>query len=156
MDQVFEGIVDRTRSKLDVKSVKTIFGEKHRPHRRREHTKEPRFENVVEKPVYNLTVFKINYDKITTKMYTKGECVLRIEIDVNNTKQLKCGRSLVKFPEMASKLKDILNRFLNTVQYVDASFITPRNLDRLSTPSKTKDACCNRGNNTIIRKIWRV
>ncbi len=136
MDQVFEGIVDRTRSKLDVKSVKTIFGEKHRPHRRREHTKEPRFENVVEKPVYNLTVFKINYDKITTKMYTKGECVLRIEIVVHNTKQLKCGRSLVKFPEMASKLKDILNQFLNTIQYVDASFITPRNLDRLSTPSR--------------------
>ena len=141
MDQVFEGIVDRTRSKLDVKSIKTIFGDKHRPHRKRENMKEPRFENVVEKPVYNLTVFKINHDKITTKMYTKGECVLRTEIVVHNTKQLKCGRSLGKFPEMALKLKDILNQFLNTLQYVDASYITPRNLDKLSTPSligKTK------------------
>jgi len=141
MEQVFEGIVDRTRSQLDVRSIKTIYGNKHRPHKSKVKKKEPRFENVVEKPAYNLTVFKIHFDKITTKMYTKGECVLRTEVVVHNSKQLKCGRSLAKFPEMTLKLKDILNQFLNTVQCIDASFIFPGNLDKLYTPSllgKTK------------------
>jgi len=141
MEHVFEGIVDRTRSQLDVRSIKTIYGNKHRPCKSKDSRKEPRFENVVEKPEYNLTVFKINYDKITTKMYTKGECVLRTEVVVHNSKQLKCGRILAKFPEMTLKLKDILNQFLNTVQYVDASFISSGNLDKLYTPSllgKTK------------------
>lgn len=135
MEQVFEGIVDRTRSQLDVRSIKTIYGNKSRPYNSKNMKKAPRFENVVEKPAYNLTVFKINYDKITTKMYTKGECVLRTEVVVHNSKQLKCGRSLAKFPEMTLKLKDILNQFLNTVQCVDASFIPSGNLDKLCTPS---------------------
>lgn len=142
MEEVFEGIIDRTRSQLDVRSVKKIFGSKHRPYNKsNDMKKDPRFEDVVEKPEYNLTVFKIHFDKITAKMYTKGACVLRTEIVVHNSKQLKCGKSLAKFPEMTLKLQNILNQFLNAVHCVDASFISSANLDKLCTPSllgKTK------------------
>ena len=141
MDDIFEGIVDRTRSKLDIKSTKTIFGNKRRPHNKKINSTGSRFENIVETPTYNLTVFKLNYDKITAKMYTKGESVLRTEIVVHNSKQLKCGKSLEKFPIMAIKLKDILNQFMDTIYCVNASFISSDNIDMLNTPSllgKTK------------------
>jgi hypothetical protein len=135
MEQIFEGIIDRTRSKLDVDSIKTIFGNQRRKYRQRGTKDTLRFETIVEKPVYNLTVLKINYDKITAKMYTKGECVLRIEIVVHNSKQLRCGKSLAKYPEIAVKLKEILNQFLNTTRYVDSSYISPYEIDILNTPS---------------------
>ena len=32
MDRVFDTVVDRTRSRLDVPTLRTLFGAKHRPH----------------------------------------------------------------------------------------------------------------------------
>jgi hypothetical protein len=57
MEQVFQGLMDRTRARLDVKKLKTIFGFKGRPHRDRK-GKPPRLEVVVETPSYDLTIFK--------------------------------------------------------------------------------------------------
>ena len=34
MDRVFNTVVDRTRSRLDVPTVRTLFGSKGRPHRK--------------------------------------------------------------------------------------------------------------------------
>jgi hypothetical protein len=135
MDQVFQGVVDRTRTLLDVKTLKTIFGSKKRPSRRKGQ-KPPRCEVVVERPAYDLTVFKLHFGKLTTKIYTKGAHVLRIEIIVHNTKALSCGRSLPKFPEIILRLKNILNRFLTVLRCVDGAFISDTNLDEWSTPSQ--------------------
>ncbi len=33
MDQIFQALIDRTRAPLDLDRIKTIFGDKHRPHR---------------------------------------------------------------------------------------------------------------------------
>lgn len=33
----------------------------------------------VEKPTYDLTIFRLHFGKLTLKIYTKGERVLRIE-----------------------------------------------------------------------------
>lgn len=93
MEQVFRGVVKRARLPLDVKTLKTIFGSKRRPSRRRGQ-KAPRCEVVVEKPMCDLTVFKLHFGKLTIKLYTKGEHVLRIEVVVYNAKELPCGRSL--------------------------------------------------------------
>jgi hypothetical protein len=41
--------------------------------------------------------------KLTLKIYTKGERVLRVEAIVHNTQELDCGRSLEKFPEIVSR-----------------------------------------------------
>ena len=132
---MFNGIIDRVRAKLDVQTLKTIFGSKRRPVRHKKN-KTPRLEVVVEKPQYDLTVFKIHFGKLTVKLYTKGECVLRVEVIIHNTKALPYGRSLPKFPEIANHLKEILDRFLNILHCVDNSFINGDTLDTLHTSSQ--------------------
>jgi hypothetical protein len=135
LEQVLQGTIDRTRSLLDVKTLKTIFGTKKRPSRRKG-KKEPRCEVVVERPAYDLTVFKLHFRKITAKMYTKGERVLRIEIVVHNTKELLCGRSLPKFSEIVLCLRAILNRFLNALRCIDVAAISDDCLDEWPKPSQ--------------------
>jgi hypothetical protein len=57
-----------------------------------------------ERPAYDLTIFKLHCGKLTLKIYSKGERVLRIEAVAHNTRELNCGRSLEKFPEVVSRL----------------------------------------------------
>ena len=135
MEQLVQGIIDRVRAKLDVPTLKTIFGSKRRPFRHKKN-KAPRLEVVVEKPQYDLTVFKIHFGQLTAKLYTKGERVLRSEVIIHNTKALPYGRSLPKFPEIAQHLKEILDRFLNVLHCVDNSFISDATLDTLHTSSQ--------------------
>jgi hypothetical protein len=105
MEQVFQSIIDRTRAPLDIKAIKTIFGRKHRPFKKNRNGKGPRLEVVVERPAY-LTVFKVHWGKMTVKIYSKGERVLRIEVIAHNTRDLPCGRD-TKFPRIIESLKAI-------------------------------------------------
>jgi hypothetical protein len=135
MEQVFQGVVDRTRSLLDVKTLKTIFGTKKRP-LRRTGKGGSRLEVVVETPTYDLTVFKLHFGQLTAKMYTKGAHVLRIEIIVHNARALPGGHSLPKFPGIILCLKNILNRFLSVLRCVDGAFVSAASLDEWPTPSQ--------------------
>jgi len=135
MEQIFHGVIDRTRRWLDVKTLRTIFGRRKRPSRRKG-KKDPRCEVVLERPTYDLTVFKLHFGKLTVKIYTKGEHVLRIEVIVHNTKELRCGRSLPKFSAIITRLKDILNQFLKVLRCIDVSVITGNRLDELPTSSR--------------------
>lgn len=130
-----KGTIDRTRSLLEVPTLKTVFGAKRRPFRHYEN-KAPRCEVVVERPEYDLTVFKLHFGKITAKLYSKGERVLRAEVIVHNTKELHCGRSLPNFSEIVQRLKEILNRFLNALRYVNISTISNDHLEDLPKPSQ--------------------
>jgi hypothetical protein len=136
MEQIFQALVDRTRAWLDVKRVQTIFGAKRRPYIHDKTQPPPRFAVVVEKPTYNLTVFKIHFGKLTVKLYTKGERVLRSEAVAHNTKALHCGRSLPKFPQVVSQLQHILLRFLDVLDCVDCTFIDDDTFDNLSRPGQ--------------------
>jgi len=49
---------------------------------------------------------------LTLKIYTKGERVLRIEVVVHNTQELRYGRSLEKFPDIVRESERILERFI--------------------------------------------
>jgi len=144
LEQVFQGTIDRTRSLLDVKTLKTIFGAKKRPSRCK-HQKEPRCEVVVERPEYDLTIFKIHFGKMTAKMYSKGERVLRTEVVVHNTKELGCGRSLPKFSAIVLRLKEILNRFLNALRCMDIASISDDSLDDWHKPSQVGKTPRRRG-----------
>lgn len=136
MEQLFQGLVDRTRSWLDVKRVQTIFGAKRRPYIHNKNRPQPRFETVVEKPEYNLTVFKLHFGKLTVKMYTKGERVLRSEAIAHNTKALHCGRSLPRFPQVMAELQQILLRFMDVLDCVDCALIDDDTYDNLSRPGQ--------------------
>jgi hypothetical protein len=111
MDQVFQALIDRTRGPLDLDRVKTIFGDKKRPHYDRRKKNPTRWGVVVETPAYDVTIFKVHYGKMTLKIYTKGERVLRIEVIVHNTKSYRWGRSLPCFAEIVRRLQGILERF---------------------------------------------
>jgi hypothetical protein len=140
MEEIVQGLIDRTRGRLNVKLLKTIFGTKGRPNWR-QNRKRPRLEVVVERPQYDLTIFKLHFGKLTLKVFTKGERVLRIEVVLHNAKELRCGRLLEKFPPIVTRLKEITNQFLNHAYAMDATFISDATLDELPRPSclgKTK------------------
>lgn len=134
LEQVFQRMVDRTRARLDVRQVRTLFGMTRRPKWRWK--RRPRLEVVLETPVYDLTVFKLHFGKLTLKAYTKGEHVLRFEVVVHNTHDLGCGRVLERFPLIVARLASILERFLTTLDCVDVAFIGDDTLEQLPLPSR--------------------
>jgi hypothetical protein len=136
MDQVFQTLIDRSRVLLDLKTVRTILGYKRRPRYHKRKKKSAEWEVAVEKPMYDLTIFKLHCGKLTLKIYTKGERVLRVEVVVHNTEELQCGRSLEKFPRILAEAKGILQRFMNALSCVDQCFIADDMLEQLPASSQ--------------------
>lgn len=131
MEQVFHGVVDRTRSLMDARRVLTIFGSQ----RRRKRKGSPRrFEAVLESPVYDLTIFKIHFGRLTLKIYTKGERVLRAEAIAHNSVELKVGKVIEKFGDMVSRLTQLLDRFLSNLICMERSWINAREFEQLPQP----------------------
>ena len=136
MDQVFQALIDRSRVLLDLKTVRTILGYRRRPRYRKRTKKSAEWEVAVEKPTYDLTIFKLHCGKLTLKIYTKGERVLRIEVVVHNTRELGCRRSLERFPEIVAEARSVLKRFLDALSCIDQCFIADRMLEQLPAPSQ--------------------
>ena len=136
MDQVFQALIDRTRKRMDLRTVKTILGYRRRPrYRPRRGKREPTWEVTVERPVYDLTIFKLHCGRLTLKIYTKGERVLRIEAMAHNTKALG-RRALAEFPSLVAELKALLERFIDALACVNRCFIGGEELDTLPLPSQ--------------------
>jgi hypothetical protein len=136
MGEIFQALIDRTRGPLDLDRVRTIFGDKKRPHYDKRKKNPTRWGVVVETPAYDVTIFKVHYGKMTLKIYTKGERVLRIEVIVHNTREYRWGRSLPCFPEIVTRLSDILERFLNAVGCMNACFVSDETLEKLPEPAQ--------------------
>ncbi len=130
MQRIFDTIVDRTRSRLDVPTVRTLFGAKARPHRDRKGGP-PRLAAVIETPRYDLTTFKIHFGRLTLKAYTKGEHVLRVEAIAHNTAELRCGRVLEHFGDITARLRTMAEAFCTTLDCVDVTFVPDGLLDEL-------------------------
>ena len=135
MEQVFEALIDRSRRPLNLERIKTILGYGRRPKIAKGKNHSGRWEVALEKPQYDLTVLRVRCGKIILKIYTKGERVLRIEVVVHNSQQLRCGRALEKFPLIGVKLQAILERFLNALSCIDQCFIADNLLEQLPEPS---------------------
>jgi hypothetical protein len=131
LERMFQGLIDRTRSTLDIKTVKTILGAKQRPHKK----SKTRWEITVETPEYNLTIFKVHAGALTLKMYTKGERVLRCEVIVHNVRKLKAGNSLGRWVPVVTHLNKVLDRFLDVVQCADSAVLDDGAYESLSEPS---------------------
>ena len=134
MDRVSALVADRTRSRLDV-PAQTLFGVKKRPAWQIAEPS-PKLAVVIERPAYDLTLFKVHFGLLTLKGYTKGERVLRFEAIVHNTKALKTGRGLEKFPEITARLAGMAGRFCTMLDCVDSGFIPDGMLDELPLPSQ--------------------
>lgn len=136
MDEIFQALIDRTRGPLDLDRVRTIFGDKKRPHYDKRKKNPNRWGVVLETPAYDVIIFKVHYGKMTLKIYTKGERVLRIEVIVHNTREYRWGRSLPCFPDIVTRLKGILERFLNTLGCMNTCFVSDETLERLPEPAQ--------------------
>ena len=134
MQKIFDAVVDRTRSRLDVPKIRTIFGTAQRPRRTRRRSSV--IEAAIETPTFDLTVFKLHFGRLTGKAYTKGERVLRFEAIAHNTAELRCGRMIEKFPEIVTQLAGIAERFATALDCVDAGFLADGVLDELPTGSR--------------------
>jgi hypothetical protein len=135
MEDLFDRILDRTRSRLDIPTLRTLFGLKNRPHRNRA-AGPPAQEIVIEKPQYGLTWFRVRFGLLQLKAYTKGEHVLRFEATVHNTRELRCRRSLEHFPEIITRLAGMADRFATTLDCADISFLSDGTLDELPLPAQ--------------------
>lgn len=135
LDRTFEAMVDRTRSRLDIPQVRTMFGRKARPHRKGGDLS-PRQGVVIEKPSWDLTIFKVHFGALTLKAYSKGEHVLRFEAVCHNTRQLGVGRLLGRFPVIVDQLRAMVDRFLTMLDCVDVGFVADGTLDALPTGSQ--------------------
>lgn len=131
LEQLFQGLIDRTRSTLDIKTVKTILGVKQRPHKK----SKTRWQITVETPEYGLTIFKVHAGILTLKMYTKGERVLRCEVIVHNVRKLKTGNGLARWLAVVTHLNAVLDRFLEVVQCADAATLDDGTYESLPEPS---------------------
>ena len=138
VDAVFNGVIDRTRSTLDIRKLRTIFGYHKRPCFRDRQGKRPREMITIEKPTYDLTVFKVHFGCCTLKIYSKGERVLRFEAIVHNAGRLKCGKKIACFPNIAVELRNMLFRFMSQLHCVDVSFIDANQLQSWHLPTKSK------------------
>jgi hypothetical protein len=131
MQRVFDAVVDRTRSRLDVPRIRTIFGSAQRPRRTRKRSSV--IEAAIETPTFDLTVFTPHFGRLTGKAYTKGERVLRFEAIAHNTAELRCGRMIEKLPEIVTRLAGVVERFATALDCVDTGFIGDDILDELPT-----------------------
>ena len=136
MEEIFQALIDRTRAPLDLDRIQTIFGDKHRPHYDKRKNNPTRWGVVVETPTYDLTVFKVHYGKMTLKIYSKGARVLRVEVIVHNTREYRWGRSLSCFGEIVTRLREILERFLNAIGCMDACMVADETLENLPLPTQ--------------------
>jgi hypothetical protein len=135
MEALLDRILDRTRSRLDIPAIRTLFGLKTRPHRNRKHGP-PAQDIVIEKPQYGLSWFRIRFGRLQLKAYTKGEHVLRFEATVHNTKELRCRRSLENFAEIITVLAAMADRFATALDCADIGFLPDGILDQLPLPAQ--------------------
>ena len=131
LEQCFQALIDRTRSRLGLKRLRTIFGRFRRPCWSSKQSPLPREEIVISQPNYDLTIFKINFGKLTVKLYSKSSRILRCEAIVHNTKALRGRRSLPALPNILAQLQSLLLRFLDQLHILDSAFITDDTLDSL-------------------------
>jgi hypothetical protein len=135
MERLFETVVDRTRARLDVPTLRTLFGVGARP-RRPDPELSPRQGVLIQRSRFNLTIFKVHFGKLTLKAYTKGERVLRFEAIVHNTIALHTGRTLDKFAAIIARLTGMVDRFTSMLDCVDVGFLPDGILDQLHQPSQ--------------------
>jgi hypothetical protein len=134
MEDLFDRILDRTRSRLDIPAVRTIFGLASRPHRNRKDGP-PAQEIVIEKPRYGLAWFRLTFGRLQVKAHAKGEHVLRLEATACNAKELRCRRSLGNFGEIITRLAGIAGRFATVLDCADTGFLPDGILDELPRPA---------------------
>ncbi len=134
-EDLVDRIPGRTRSRLDIPALRTLFGRKNRPHHNRA-AGPPAQEIVTGEPQYGLSWFRVRFGLLQLKACTKGEHVLRFEATVHNNRELRCRRGPGSFPEIITRLAGMADRFATTLDCAGISFLADGTLDELPLPSR--------------------
>lgn len=141
LDRLFQGLIERTRTLLDVKTLTTLFGAKRRPYKHQDTPgAAPRLQRTLETPTHDLTVFKLRFGLLTLKIYDKGERVLRVEAIAHNVKALKHGKVLAQLPVLVAELQGMAIRFLDVLRAAHPAVLDPPVADDLSHPGQVGTA----------------
>jgi hypothetical protein len=138
LEEVFQKLIDRTRAPLDIKSLETIFGRRHRQPTLKQ-KRAGRIELEVAKGVestWDMTVWSVRWGNLVLKIYDKAGRVLRVEVKVCNTAALGCGKALGKLGQQLACMYGLLERFLASVQAAHIGFLDEGQFDRWSEPSQ--------------------
>jgi hypothetical protein len=138
MEQVLQRMVDRTRGRLDVRQLRTLFGIVRRPRWRWK--RRPRLEVGLEPPAYDRAVFKLHFGKLTLKAKANTCSASKS----SSTTPRICGRVLPRFPLIIARSISILERFLTMLDCVDSAFISDDALDRLPVTVTRGEGPCRR------------
>ena len=138
LEDIFQKMIDRTRGSLHLEELETIFGIRGRLRLKRikQSRRRPEMVKGVACPDYDLTVFRVRWGAITLKIYDKSGRILRVEVMVHNTRQLKCGKRLDKLPELLKKMQHMLVKFLGVVQAAHVSFLDGELFEGWAEPSQ--------------------
>ena len=139
LEEVFQKMIDRTRAPLDIKTLETIFGRRHR-----QPTKKPKragrsgFEvaKEVDASSWDVTVWRVRWGNVVLKVYDKTGRVLRVEVKVLNTEALGCGKKVEKVGEQLACMQGMLERFLASLQAAHVSFLDEGQFERWAEPSQ--------------------
>ena len=89
-----------------------------------------------ETPQFDLTILRIRFGRLTLKIHTKGERVLRIEAMAHNAGDLGCRLGASYFPEAVEALRRMVDRFVEVLDCLDTTFVDAWLLDRLPRPGR--------------------
>ena len=73
-------------------------------------------------------MLKVRWGKVVLKVYDKSGRVLRVEVKVHNTEELRCGKGLDKLRLELEWMQGMLVSFLNRVQVAHVAFWTKGSL----------------------------
>ena len=90
----------------------------------------------LETPEYNLTILRIRVRRLTLKIYTNGERVLRIEAMAHNARDLGCRLGASYFPEAVEVPRQIVDRFIRC----STAWTRPSSMQACSTGSPGRAA----------------
>ena len=100
--EVFQKLIDRTRAPLDIKTLETLFGRRHRPPTK----KQPRagrsgyeVAQEVEASSWEVTVWRVRWGSVVLQVYDQAGRVLRGEVKALNTAGRGWGKGLGKLSE---------------------------------------------------------
>jgi hypothetical protein len=143
VDEVYQQLLDRTRSRLDVERLKTIFGSRQRPRINIANARSQpggcraaEISREVRQLTHDLTVLKVHWDKRTLKLYDKGERLLRLEMVIHNAKALKRRRGLPDLGEIAEYMRQTLSRFMGVVQVAHVATVDRARYQKLTQPEQ--------------------
>jgi hypothetical protein len=131
--------LDRTRSRLDIPALRTVFGLQARPRRTRK-AGPPAQDIVTGKPQYGRSWFQIRFGRLPLKADAKGEHVPRFEATCHSAQDLRRRRSPDHFDQIITVLAGMTGRFATILDCADTGFLPDGLLDELPLPAQAGTA----------------